>query len=58
MATKLRRNRTRKRNGKVKITQKEKIRQKNDSSKIDSVQGRLPADAGFNFRVKIKPKKH
>lgn len=58
MATKRRRNRTRKRKGKVKVTQKAKIRQKNDSSKIDSVQGRLPADVGLNFMVKIKPKKH
>lgn len=57
-AKKRRRRRTRKRNGKVKVTQKAEIRQKSDTTKLDTIQGRLPADAGLNFRIKIKPKGH
>lgn len=57
-AKKKRRRRTRKRKGKVKVTQKAEIRQKSDSTRLDTIQGRLPADAGLNFRIKIKPKGH
>lgn len=57
-AKKRHRRRTRKRKGKVKVTQKAEIRQKRDTTKLDTIQGRLPADAGLNFRIKIKPKGH
>lgn len=57
-AKKRSRRRTKKRKGKVKVTQKAEIRQKSDTTKLDTIQGRLPADAGLNFRIKIKPKGH
>ena len=61
MAVKKRRKRnskrTRKRRGKVKVTQKAEIRQKTDSAKIDTIRGRLPSDAGVNFKITIKKKK-
>lgn len=59
MATvkKRRRRRTRKRKGKVKVTQKAEIRQKSDTTKLDTIQGRLPADAGANFKITIKKKR-
>ena len=49
---------TRKRKGKVKVTQKAEIRQKSDTSKVDTIRGRLPSDAGVNFKVTIKKKRH
>ena len=61
MATRKRRKRsskrTRKRKGKVKVTQKAEIRQKSDTTRLDSIQGRLPADAGANFKITIKKKR-
>lgn len=49
--------RTRKRKGKVKVTQKAEIRQKTDSTRTDTIRGRLPSDAGVNFKITIKKKK-
>lgn len=57
MASKKGTNRTRKRKGKVKVTQKAVIRQKSDTTRLDTIQGRLPADAGANFKITIKKKR-
>lgn len=57
-AKKRHRRRTRKRKGKVKVTQKAEIRQKSDTTKLDTIQGRPPADVGVNFKIKIKKKNH
>lgn len=56
-AKKRRRRTTRKRKGKVKVTQKAEIRQKSDTTKLDTIQGRLPADVGANFKITIKKKR-
>jgi len=60
MATKKRRRRTRKAKGKVRVKQSMQLKQKTDTTANDTlnkVRGRLPADAGANFKVTIKKKK-
>ena len=59
MATKKTRRKTRKRKGKVKVTQKAKIRQKNDTTTNDSIKkakAQLPRDNGANFKITIRKK--
>jgi len=59
MATKKTRRKTRKRKGKVKVSQKAKIRQKNDTTANDSIKkakAQLPRDNGANFKITIRKK--
>lgn len=61
MATKKRRRKTKKRKGKVKVTQKAEIRQKSDTTANDTIKKaktQLPRDNGANFKITIRKKKH
>lgn len=49
---------TRKRKVKAKITQSAQIRQKRDTTNVDTIKGRLPSDAGVNFKVTLNKKRH
>lgn len=61
MVSKKRRRRTKKRKGKVKVTQKAEIRQKSDTTANDTIKKaktQLPRDNGANFKITIRKKKH
>lgn len=47
-----------KRKGKIKVSQKARVRKKNEQRKdtIPRMQARPPADVGATFRIKIKKK--
>ena len=56
----------RKRKGKIKFTQSVRLKQKSDKTRVNiekgdtaglrKVEGRLPADVGANFKIKIRKK--
>lgn len=59
-AKKKRRRKTRKRKGKVKVTQKAEIRQKSDTTRLDSIpkaKTELHRDNGANFKITIRRKR-
>ena len=59
MSAKKRRRKTKKRKGKVKVTQKAEIRQRSDSTANDTIKKaktQLPRDNGANFKITIKKK--
>ena len=61
MATKKRRRKTRKRKGKVKVTQKAEIRQKSGTTSNDTIRKaktQLPRDNGANFKITIRKKRN